>query len=243
MSLTPNAPSSTSHIVLQVGECFFHTSVSSLSDSRVLTAKVSGRWEDSKDKQADSSYFLDADPEIFKYILRFLRHGAFPLCYDNTRGHDYATYTAILQLADYLQVDELTEWLAKKEYLRAVRTRYQAQIVEGEIPLACTLESDMTVKHYPYQKTKKTYVCPRNIAVHYGDPRRCGRQCQNAQGGARTDMMRRLCCRLLLSRRWSLSIRSCLECLSCKKGIESWTEPAKVKQIGRFLCNHLESGL
>ncbi|KAL8866719.1 MAG: hypothetical protein Q9174_006127, partial [Haloplaca sp. 1 TL-2023] len=76
-------------IVLQVGEQYFHTSKSTLDGSTFLHS-LTERW--AADKQPDGSFFLDQDPELFKHVLRFLRHGVFPLSYGNAKGHDFATY-------------------------------------------------------------------------------------------------------------------------------------------------------
>ncbi|KAI4121312.1 MAG: hypothetical protein LQ338_006443 [Usnochroma carphineum] len=169
-------------IVLQVGEGRFHASESTLSESPVLKAMIAERWESSK--QPDGSYFLDADPEVFKHVLRFLRHGVYPLCYNIAKGHDFAMYTAIHKQADYLMLDTLAEWLSKRLYLQAITVETSAHVVEDEDGLSGKHDSDTLVQYHPFWRTKKKYVCPRGIAVHYDNPGRCGRACQQAQGDA-----------------------------------------------------------
>jgi len=59
-------------ITLQVGERRFTTSTSTLNGSSSLAAMLSKRWD--QPPQADGSYFIDADGDMFEYILRYLRH-------------------------------------------------------------------------------------------------------------------------------------------------------------------------
>ncbi|KAL9044903.1 MAG: hypothetical protein Q9214_001993 [Letrouitia sp. 1 TL-2023] len=165
-------------IALQVGEQRFLATHDTLSGSSYLKSISSGRWENSK--QADGSYFIDIDPDAFKHILRYLRHNIYPLCYDNVRGHDYAMYENIRSAAEYLMVEKLMEWLSKRKYLDAVTTEYQLQIEEG---LASrTTSSNAVLKFHHTYKTKKCYVCPRNIPCHYDNPQKCGKDCRRAQG-------------------------------------------------------------
>ncbi|KAI4209672.1 MAG: hypothetical protein LQ351_007426 [Letrouitia transgressa] len=165
-------------ITLQVGEQKFFATHDTLSGSAYLKSISSGRWEESQ--QADGSYFIDMDSDVFKYILRFLRHGIYPLCYDNVRGHDYAMYENIRSAAEYLVVEKLVHWLSEKNYIDAVTTKYQLQIDEG-LP-STTSRSNAVVKFHHTYKTKKCYVCPRRITRHYDNPGGCGRDCRRAQG-------------------------------------------------------------
>lgn len=175
-------------IALQVGEQRFYASKDTLSGSGMLRAKIARCWE--SDKQADGSYFLDADPEIFKHILRFLRHGTYPLCYDMVKGHDVAMYTAIRQQAAYLLVQKLVDWLSNQRYLQAVSIQSSTRVVEdiqGPSRLGGTTESNVKVQYYPSWRTEKRYVCPRGIAAHYDNPRGCGQACRKAQGDAENE--------------------------------------------------------
>ena len=78
-----------------MGERAFTTTPDTLSKSGFLTAMLSGSWEG--DLLDNGSYFIDADPDIFEYVLRYLRHGLFPLFYDKSKGHDYHRYLAVLE--------------------------------------------------------------------------------------------------------------------------------------------------
>ena len=178
-------PNESGPIVLQVGEQRFYASEDTLSGSGMLRAKLARYWE--SDKQADGSYFLDVDPEIFKHVLRFLRHDVYPLCYDIVKGHDFATYTAIHQQAGFLLIPKLVDWLSNRRYLQAVKIQSSARVVEddeGPSRLGGTEESNVKVQYYPSWRIKKRYVCPRGIAAHYDNPRGCGKECKKAQGDA-----------------------------------------------------------
>lgn len=184
MSDTEQTPSSSTSepIVLQVGEQRFLTSRDTLSRSHHLHALASGRWD--SNTQSDGSFFIDADPEIFKHILRFLRHGVYPLCYDKAKGHDFAMYAAIQKQADYLVIPKLVKWLSQGQYTSAITTATMAQIVEGVDKLDGTNDSGSKISYHPTWRTVKKYVCPRGITVHYGNAWRCGRDCGKAQGDA-----------------------------------------------------------
>ncbi|KAL8793928.1 MAG: hypothetical protein Q9195_003441 [Heterodermia aff. obscurata] len=80
---------------LQVGERKFITTKDTLSKSGFFAALLAGPWEG--DLLMDGSYFIDADPDIFDFVLKYLRHGTFPLFYDKVRGHDYRLYLAVLE--------------------------------------------------------------------------------------------------------------------------------------------------
>ncbi|KAL9611783.1 MAG: hypothetical protein Q9167_003594 [Letrouitia subvulpina] len=167
-------------IALQVGETRFLASYDTLSGSGYLSSISSGRWEDSK--QADGSYFIDVDPDAFKHVLRYLRHGVYPLCYDNVKGHDYAMYENIRTAAEYLVVEKLEDWLTERKYLDAVTKEHSLEVEEG---LAShTIGSNVKVKYHHTYRTKKCYVCPRGIICHYDNRWKCGRECMKVRGNA-----------------------------------------------------------
>ncbi|KAI4185352.1 MAG: hypothetical protein LQ348_004376 [Seirophora lacunosa] len=86
-------PTEDARITLLVGEKYFYTRKETLAGSETLKGMLAERWSDKK--EANSTYFLDMDPDVFTYILRFLRHDVYPLLYDNIKGHDFAIYAAI----------------------------------------------------------------------------------------------------------------------------------------------------
>lgn len=151
----------------------------------MLAAKISDHWN--SEKQADGSYFLDADPEIFKYVLRFLRHGVYPLAYDGAKGHDFGLYAAILELADFLLVEKLASWLKEQRYLKVVQVESSMrflQMVEemDEFSVVGSESSDTKVQWHPSWRVVKKYVCPRGITKHYDNPSGCGQACRKSQG-------------------------------------------------------------
>ncbi|KAL8685664.1 MAG: hypothetical protein Q9224_005728 [Gallowayella concinna] len=177
-------PTSSAPIVLQVGEQSFYVDRDTLLRSRYFESITSGQWD--HNKQPNGTFFIDADPEVFKHILRFLRHGVYPLCYDKRKGHDVAMYSAIQKLANHLLVEDVVEWLSKQEYLKAVKIETSAHVVDdGEDGLTGVVrESNVEVRYHPGWRTVKKYVCPRGIFVHYDNPGRCGKDCKRAQGDA-----------------------------------------------------------
>ncbi len=85
-------------ITLQVGERQFITMAETMTqESAFFAALLSERWDNA---DADGSYFIDADPDLFEHILRYLRRGVFPIFYDNVKGHNHALYLALLQEAN-----------------------------------------------------------------------------------------------------------------------------------------------
>ena len=50
----------------------FRNTLTQFPDS-MLAAKFSGRWDDSMEKDRDGNYFVDADPDNFGILLKFLR--------------------------------------------------------------------------------------------------------------------------------------------------------------------------
>ncbi|KAK3062716.1 hypothetical protein LTS18_003500 [Coniosporium uncinatum] len=140
--------------------------------------RLSGRWNDAL---ADRSYFVDADSNLFAYILQYLRRGIAPLSYKQVGGHDYGMYAALLDEAKYFQITGLIDWLEKKKYHDAVVVNTSSQEVEGVSDIGRNTSSAQSLKFFPSRVVKETYVCPRDIYIHRGDPARCGRACARAE--------------------------------------------------------------
>ncbi len=140
-------------IILQVGSQRFHTSEATLSGSSMLASMISQRW--SSHRQPDGSYFIDADPEIFNHILRFLRHGIYPLCYSLEKGHDYGSYAAVHAQAQFLMIAKLAEWVREQRYLQVVRIESSAEVLDDVWKLGAVTGSDARVKYYPSWRVKK----------------------------------------------------------------------------------------
>ncbi|TEY39010.1 hypothetical protein BOTCAL_0472g00030 [Botryotinia calthae] len=173
------APAAGGPITLQVGERRFVTTRNTMTgESHFFAALLSGRWD--SNEQADGSYFIDADPDLFEHILRYLRRSVLPIFYDPIKGHDHALYLALLEEARYFQITRLENYLKKKIYLCAVKTCSSVEELEGF--WSETRSTDENVEYHPRWETKKVYICPRGIGVHRGNPSACGRQCKNARG-------------------------------------------------------------
>jgi hypothetical protein len=174
-------PSESEYITLIVGERTFRTSRSTLrSESGYFRAILSYRWDGRK-----SRLFIDADPEMFGHLLRFLRRPSkFPVFWSKNKGHDFSMYQALQQEAEFFGVDGLAEWLKEKKYLKAVIVTTEGK-VEEFIHKPIQVESaNVDVEYHPHMRLKKIYLCPRRIPVHEGDSAKCGRACHEAQGGA-----------------------------------------------------------
>lgn len=167
-------------VTLQVGERRFTTTVEILKGSEFFAALTSGTWE--SNKLEDESYYVDADPDIFLHILRYLRHEILPVFYTSLKGHDFPLYLAVLRQAEYFQIPRLVKWLKEKSYLRAVRIQHSAVLLTGEYSISDSMTADTVVEYHPTWKTERVYVCPRSIGSHRGNPRGCGRQCRNELG-------------------------------------------------------------
>jgi len=90
-------------------------------------------------------------------------------------------YTALLVEAKYFQVTGLIDWLEKKKYHDAVVVNTSSQEAEGVSDISRNTSSAERLKFFPSRVVKRTYVCPRGIDIHRGDPARCGRACARAE--------------------------------------------------------------
>ncbi|KAF3483373.1 uncharacterized protein GIQ15_02697 [Arthroderma uncinatum] len=68
----------------------------------------------------DGAYFVDADPDMFKYILNFLRGENPPLFWSKNSGHDYPLYHRLLAESDFFAVPRLTTYLKERAYIQAL---------------------------------------------------------------------------------------------------------------------------
>lgn len=117
-------------VTLNVGGRKFITFASTLEESGFLSALVSGRWD--HNQQADGSFFIDANPDLFQHILEYLRRKFMPLCWDHEKGRDLAMYKALLQEAEYYGIPSLSRWLREGRYMEAVSisTSITQQVIE-----------------------------------------------------------------------------------------------------------------
>lgn len=181
---TPSEPSFNEIITLQVGERRFTTTRSTLKDCTFFASVTSEMWSITAVRQADGSYFVDADGDTFAHILRYLRHpNNFPIFYDQAKGHDHALYAAVLHQAVFFGVDDLATWIKDKSYLQVVRVMRSISVVEDAHATTETTQADTQIVHFPHWTKRRVYICPRGIYSHRGHPEKCGRQCRAALGG------------------------------------------------------------
>lgn len=102
---------------LQVGETAFVTTHHTLcKESTFFQSLLSDRSQ----QLLNGAYFVDADPELFTHILRYLRHGIYPFSFNPSEGHDHATYLGVKRLAIDLAIERLAKWIADKQYEFAI---------------------------------------------------------------------------------------------------------------------------
>ena len=172
-------------ILLQVGERHFITLKSTLEEgSTFFRALLAEEWQGSR--SPDGSYFIDADPDLFVYSLRYLRRGVFPLFYNATYGFDFALYHALQEEALYFGIENLYNWIKDQKYAQAVKIQYTLDEIKGDGVSAMdhftTIDGTSDRSYHPTWGTEKVYQCPRNIFVHMGNPNACGRACDKARG-------------------------------------------------------------
>lgn len=166
-------------IALQVGERRFTTTRQTLvAESCFFASLLSERWDNAQD---DGSYFIDADPDLFHHVLRYLRRGILPIFYDKAKGHDESLYIALLGEAKYFQIPHLQKWLEEKRYFNAVKIRRFSEEVDHNRLISETLPTNVDVEFHPHETTKKVYICPRGIPVHR-EITACGAACSKARG-------------------------------------------------------------
>ena len=195
----PTSPTPAVMITLQVGDRRFVTTKETLTHQcGFFSSLLSGRWDN---VQPDGSYFVDADGDLFDYILRYLRRGVLPVFYDNAKGHDHALYFSLLEEARYFQIPRLEIWLEEKTYLQAVKIKHTAVELEGVEQIPETIEADTELEYQTARTVKKVYVCPRGIFVHRGNPNNCGKLCRKSQGDAEDEYVDEEVLRTLVIRR------------------------------------------
>lgn len=109
-------------IILDVSGRKYQTQKATLQTSPYFQTLLA-RWDNCRDRQGDGSYFVDADPDAFQYILEFIRRPSkFPLFWTKETSFDYALHNKLEAEADYFLLHDLRDWLREKRYLDAVKT-------------------------------------------------------------------------------------------------------------------------
>jgi hypothetical protein len=103
-------------LTLSIGGRHFKVSRTTLvEESGLFRHQLSAAWFSAWVPEEDGTYFLDADPDIFEHLLRFMRRpSVFPLFYDTAKGFDYDLYNRLEAEAEYFQVDALRDWIKGK---------------------------------------------------------------------------------------------------------------------------------
>ncbi|KAJ4344145.1 hypothetical protein N0V95_006307 [Ascochyta clinopodiicola] len=181
-------PSYPKFLILDVGGRQFKISTGTLiAESGLFQRQMSDRfhWQ----PEADGSYFLDADPDLFEHLLRFMRRpSVFPLFWSKGHGFDYSLYQRLQAEAKYFEINALHDWIQKQHYLGAVTTRiYEPRTRELKSIRQERLDGNVSDDWHYVPRVRKTYICPRGIRVHYGNRSACGRACREYQGDDDTE--------------------------------------------------------
>ncbi|KAK2748157.1 hypothetical protein FQN57_001282 [Myotisia sp. PD_48] len=140
--------------------------------------------------QEDGSYFIDANPDIFKHVLDYMRSKVYPLFFSCAKGHDYPMYSALYSEAYRFRLPNLMYYFELEGYHQAVAIEYNHsyQTVSQQYYKERTMfkltwpnSADHEMQINPQWVEQKTYLCPRRIELHYGHQERCGRACLKAK--------------------------------------------------------------
>lgn len=170
-------------IVLDVSGRKYQTQRASLQTSPYFQ-NLLARWDDCRDRQEDGSYFIDADPDAFQYILDFMRRPSrFPLFWTKETGFDYALYNKLETEADYFLLHDLRDWIGKKRYLDAVKTIIEVkalskrELEDGQNHTRC--EADIEVQSFfGSYSGERRYRSPCEIHTRNQEPVRGCHSCE-----------------------------------------------------------------
>ncbi|KAF2273491.1 uncharacterized protein EI97DRAFT_503364 [Westerdykella ornata] len=119
------------------------------------------KCDDHSDMQEDGSYFVDADPDVFKHIVAFMRRPTkFPLFWTKEAGFDYALYNKLEVEADHFRLWDLRDWIREKRYLDAVRSFVEIKVL-----------SEQEVEDgFHYQRTGADLTVQGFLGFYSGEP-------------------------------------------------------------------------
>ncbi|KAF1928070.1 uncharacterized protein M421DRAFT_63723 [Didymella exigua CBS 183.55] len=170
-------------LTLDVGGRKFRASADILiAESGLFRLQLSDRF--TWIPESNGSYFLDANPTLFAHLLDFMRRpNIFPLFWNKADGFDYNLYQRLQVEAEYFQMDVLHGWIKEKNYLRAINIHVSApKILEAEDLVKYVVRKDVDEESHVVPRIRQTYVCPRGLDKHRGDPGACGYKCRQVQG-------------------------------------------------------------
>jgi hypothetical protein len=172
-------------VILDVGGTKYKALCSTLTASSGHLRALISREKWTTQQQEDGSIYIEADPEVFSHLLRFMRQPeTYPLFWTPLNGFDYNLYNHLEKQAVYFQVDHLADWIRKKEYEKAIKVHRSPPRKDelGNIMSEETTANEEVERHI-FRRINKVYVCPIAKAPHRGHPEMCGRQCNNFRGG------------------------------------------------------------
>ena len=118
-------------ISLQVGERHFIT-LKSIFEKKSLFFKTLLTEEWQSFRLFDGSYFVDADSDLFVYILRYLRRGVLLLFYNAIYEFDFAFYQTLQEKASYFEIEDLHIWIKNQKYAQIIKIQYTLNEVKGD---------------------------------------------------------------------------------------------------------------
>lgn len=96
---------------LQAGETAFVTTHHTLCKVSTFFQSL---LSDRSQQLPNGTYFVDADPELFAHILRYLRHGIYPVSFTSSQDHEHGTCLGVKRLATDLGIERLAKGIADK---------------------------------------------------------------------------------------------------------------------------------
>jgi hypothetical protein len=81
------------------------------------------------EKLPDGSFFIDADVDVYRIILNYMRRPTvYPLLWTREKGFDHAMYSRVMAEADFFMLVDLRDWIMKREYMGAVIVTHKTEI-------------------------------------------------------------------------------------------------------------------
>lgn len=202
--LTPDSEASKDDglIYLSVRGQTFVTVAETLQESEYLQRLTS--------QSIDKRCFVDADPELFKHILRYLRDGQYPLFYETNSGFDYGKYHDLLLESKQLKIQKLVDWIEQEKFKEVVKVSFQTykmmDVVDSFYMNEYMQELNQKYIQEPCSvqlvaSTKRRYVCPREIPVHR-ELSDCGRKCLKARIGTSPEYIYKPCYKAYVTKKF-----------------------------------------
>lgn len=169
-------------VILDVGGRKFNTFASTLYESEFLRTMLSKPW--ANDQEADASFFIDADPDLFSHVLQYLRRNQMPLFWDPEKGHDLGRYKSLLEEAEYFLIPDLANWLSRQEYLKAITAN--TTVMQKRVPLDTKIELPAQKSNVRLEwREEEVHFCGSPYTMH-SSPKQCSFTCFRDQQGIPT---------------------------------------------------------